>query len=194
LYNIPRKKASSSKYQDNPHLKHPSYLEILTFQRRNPDIFHWNNFKKKILLHPNLMSRTSIRKASRTEFIVFLTFSVVYFWFGILKFFPGLSPAEGLAIKTIEQLTFGVFPDYWAIKLLAIWEVGVAILLLIANTRRIASYFVLIHLVCTFTPLFLFPELCFTQVPYGFTLLGQYIVKNIVFVSALLFISFSIRK
>ena len=37
-----------------------------------------------------------------------ISIGVVFFWFGILKFFPGLSPAETLAIQTIEVLTFGL--------------------------------------------------------------------------------------
>ena len=37
-------------------------------------------------------------------------------------------------------------------------------------------------MVCTFAPLFLLPEFSFTQAPYAFTLVGQYIVKNIVFI------------
>ena len=37
---------------------------------------------------------------------------IVFLWFGVLKFFPNLSPAETLAVRTIEQLTFGaVRPD-----------------------------------------------------------------------------------
>ncbi|WP_228126435.1 hypothetical protein [Candidatus Marinarcus aquaticus] len=37
---------------------------------------------------------------------------------------------------------------------------------------------------CTFTPLVILPELSFTQAPYAFTLVGQYIVKNVVFILA----------
>jgi uncharacterized membrane protein YkgB len=33
---------------------------------------------------------------------------IVFLWFGVLKLIPGLSPAEGLAGKTIETLTLGV--------------------------------------------------------------------------------------
>ena len=33
---------------------------------------------------------------------------VVYLWFGMLKFFPGISPAETIAIDTITELTLGV--------------------------------------------------------------------------------------
>ncbi|MDX9846530.1 MAG: hypothetical protein RBT74_06075 [Tenuifilaceae bacterium] len=36
----------------------------------------------------------------------------------------------------------------------------------------------------TFTPVFLFPDEVFTAIPYAPTLEGQYIIKNIVIVSA----------
>ena len=43
-----------------------------------------------------------------------------------------------------------------------------------------------LHLACTFVPLFFFMDLSFTRSPYGFTLVGQYIMKNVVMVSAAL--------
>src|SRR3990172_9064695 len=36
-----------------------------------------------------------------------VSLGVVFLWFGILKFFPGLSPAQGLATQTIDTLTMG---------------------------------------------------------------------------------------
>ncbi|MFM1878245.1 MAG: hypothetical protein RLZZ241_1111, partial [Bacteroidota bacterium] len=43
-----------------------------------------------------------------------------------------------------------------------------------------------IHISLTFTPMFVFPEVCFTTFPYGLTLIGQYIVKNVVFFGVML--------
>ena len=36
---------------------------------------------------------------------------IVFFWFGALKLFPGVSPAETLAGRTIEALDAGRGPD-----------------------------------------------------------------------------------
>lgn len=33
---------------------------------------------------------------------------IIYLWFGVPKFFPGVSPAEPLASETVARLTFGV--------------------------------------------------------------------------------------
>src|SRR5215204_4031866 len=37
-----------------------------------------------------------------------ISVGIVFLWFGLLKFFPNLSPAEDLAARTISTLTFGV--------------------------------------------------------------------------------------
>jgi len=111
--------------------------------------------------------------------------ALVYLWFGALKFVPGLSPADALAKDTVRVLTFGLIPDAVNLLLLAIWEVGIG---LIFCSGRFVSFGVkaaVVHIVLTFTPLFFFPALSFTHVPYGFTLVGQYIVKNVVFLVAL---------
>ena len=110
---------------------------------------------------------------------------VVYLWFGILKFFPGLSPAEELAGATIERLTLGFLEPAMGVFLLAIWEVGIGLLLLTGSFQKWALWAALVHICCTFTPLLFFPDLCFTEVPFGLTLVGQYIFKNLVFLGVM---------
>jgi ABC-type uncharacterized transport system permease subunit len=45
----------------------------------------------------------------------------------------------------------------------------------------------------TITPLFLFPNECFTVIPFAPTLEGQYIIKNIVLISAGIVIGATVR-
>ena len=40
----------------------------------------------------------------------------------------------------------------------------------------------------------LLPEVCFTDFPYGLTLEGQYIVKNLIIISSALVIGGTVRK
>ena len=56
---------------------------------------------------------------------------LVFLWFGGLKFFTGLSPAEDLAYKTITDLTFGLLPKQAIVYGLATWEgvIGLGLLL-----------------------------------------------------------------
>ncbi|MBP6825567.1 MAG: DoxX family protein [Saprospiraceae bacterium] len=110
---------------------------------------------------------------------------IVYVWFGALKFFSGLSPAEVLAKDTIRIITFGLIPDEVNIILLAAWEVGVGLMLLSGIFTRYAVIAAIVHICFTFTPLLFFPDVSFTHAPYGFTIIGQYIVKNLVFAVAL---------
>ncbi len=115
-----------------------------------------------------------------------ISIGVIYIWFGSLKFFPALSPAENLAKNTIHELTFGLIADSKSIILLAILEVGIGILLLLKLWRKTTIVVALFHMALTFTPLLLFPLDSFKEPPLIPTLLGQYIGKNFVIVAALI--------
>ncbi|MCB0476101.1 MAG: doxx family protein [Flavobacteriaceae bacterium] len=115
-----------------------------------------------------------------------ISIGIVYLWFGALKFIPGVSPAERLAENTIDALFFGLIPSNVSVILLAVWEVLIGILLILNVYKRFGIILALIHMGFTFTPLFLFPDLSFTHPPFEFTIIGQYIVKNLIIVCALL--------
>ena len=117
--------------------------------------------------------------------VLTISIGIVYLWFGALKFFPHLSPAEDLAKNTIDMLDFGLIPSNVAIILLALWETGIGLLLVFNLFRRWALGIAIIHIVLTFTPMFFFPEQIFNNGPFNLTLLGQYIIKNIVIFSIL---------
>lgn len=111
-----------------------------------------------------------------------LSLGIIFVWYGMLKFFPTLSPAEDLAIKTIDIMFFHLIDGSLSIKLLAILEVAIGIGFLSGYYTKLVTIIFLSHMLCTFAPLFILPELSFTHAPYAFTLVGQYIVKNIVFI------------
>ncbi|MDZ7777215.1 MAG: hypothetical protein U5L09_17180 [Bacteroidales bacterium] len=50
-----------------------------------------------------------------------------------------------------------------------------------------------LQMVGTITPIFIFPGEVFTQFPYGLTLEGQYIIKNVVLVSAAIALGATVR-
>lgn len=109
---------------------------------------------------------------------------VNFFWFGMLKFFPGVSPAEALATMTIDVLTFGLIAPAVSVKLLAIWEVIIGLGFLTGIYLKTVIKIFFLHMVLTFAPLFFFPDLCFTDLPFALTIVGQYIIKNLVFIMA----------
>ena len=126
--------------------------------------------------------------------ILRISIGVIYIWFGILKFFPGLSPAEELAKETIHLLTFGYIDSDLSLLLLAIWETSMGILMVSGLYLKLVIRIVLLHMICTFTPLFLLPDVAFTSTPLALTLIGQYIIKNIVIISALFVIATSSKQ
>lgn len=123
-----------------------------------------------------------------------LSIGVIFFWFGILKFFPGLSPAQDLAIRTIDLLTFGLVPGSISIYLLASWEVLIGIGLLTGVYMRVTLLLLFAQMIGTMSPVFLFPEEVFTRIPYAPTLEGQYIIKNLVIISAGFVMGATVRK
>jgi len=121
---------------------------------------------------------------NKTITLIRLSLGIIFIWYGMLKFFPTLSPAEELATKTIDILFFGLINPELSIKLLAFLEVGIGLGFIFGIYVRFITVVFIGHMLFTFTPLFLLPELSFTHAPYAFTLVGQYIVKNIVFIFA----------
>ena len=87
-----------------------------------------------------------------------ISIGIVFLWFGMLKYFEGLSPAEGLALKTIDMLTFQLIPDKAIIYGLATWEVLIGLGLLLNYFMRETLLLLYLQMVGTFSPVFLFPE------------------------------------
>lgn len=125
--------------------------------------------------------------------ILRVALGVVFFWFGVLKFFPGLSPAEGLAVKTIEVLTFGLVPGNVSLILLATLECVIGLGLISGKFMRLILLLLAFQMVGAASPLFIFPGEAFLRIPYAPTLEGQYIIKNIVLISAGLVIGATVR-
>lgn len=118
---------------------------------------------------------------------------VVFLWFGALKFFPGLSPAQDLAARTIDVLTLGLMPEPVSLFLLASLECAIGLGLLTGRHMRATLMLLAFQMAGTLTPLVLFPGEVFTYGIYAPTLEGQYIIKNIVLISAGLVLGATVR-
>lgn len=123
-----------------------------------------------------------------------LSVGIIFFWFGILKFIPGLSPAQDLAIRTIDLLSFGLVPGNISIYILAVWEVLIGIGLLTGVYMRATLLLLFLQMLGTLAPIFLFSSEVFTKIPYAPTLEGQYIIKNLVIISAGIVLGATVRK
>jgi len=123
--------------------------------------------------------------------ITFLRYSlgIIYIWFGILKPF-GLSPAQELVENTV----------YWFdnpktfVPILGWWEVVIGLTMCIKPLIRVSIFLLFIQMPGTFLPLILLPEVCFNNFPFGLTLEGQYIIKNLIIISAALVVGSTVRN
>jgi len=116
-----------------------------------------------------------------------ISIGIVFIWFGLLK--PlGISPAAELVRRTVYW-----FSADWFIPFLGWWEVAIGLGLLYRPLIRIAILLLFLQMGGTVLPLFLLPEVCFTTIPFGLTLEGQYIIKNLVLISAALVIGGTVR-
>ncbi len=114
---------------------------------------------------------------------------IIYIWFGALK--PlGLSPAQELVENTVywfeDPKTF--------VPILGVWEIVIGITICIKPLIRVALFLLFLQMPGTFLPLILFPDVCFTNFPFGLTLEGQYIVKNLIIISAAIVVGSTVRK
>lgn len=118
--------------------------------------------------------------------------AVIFIWFGLLKPF-GLSPAEGLIIQTVDWMPL-LAAETW-VAVIGWWEVAIGVLFLFRPTLRFAIGLLALQMVGTFMPLVILPSVTFQdgRVPYGLTLEGQYIVKNLLIISAALVVGGTVR-
>ncbi|HEU4324789.1 MAG TPA: DoxX family protein [Roseiflexaceae bacterium] len=117
-----------------------------------------------------------------------ISIGVVFLWFGALKLVPGLSPAEGLIRATVTVVPMAIF-----LPLLACWEMLIGLGFISGRWTRLTILLLFCQMPGTFAPVLLRPDLVFTVLPFGLTMEGQYIVKNLVLISAALVIGATAR-
>ena len=136
-----------------------------------------------------------IARSMRSVGIPALRYSlaIIFIWFGILKPF-GISPAADLVISTVHWLPW-LEPLTW-LYIIGWWEVAIGITFLFHRTIRIAIALLALQMVGTFMPLVLLPEVTFQpgRIPYAPTMEGQYIIKNLLIISAALTVGGTARQ
>lgn len=113
-----------------------------------------------------------------------ISVGAVFLGFGFLKFFPGVSPAQDLSIKTISLLTFGVVPWRVGLVAIAVLESFIGICLLANRWMRLAVWLLAIEFVGILAPLVLLPGRLFSGPHHAPTLEGQYVLKDFILVAA----------
>lgn len=104
--------------------------------------------------------------------------------FGVLKYFPGVSPGENLTKATTHLLTFGLIPDDVSIVAIATLECFIGISLIAGRWMRAAIWLLAIEFVGILSPLVLLPGRLFAGPHHAPTLEGQYVLKDVILVGA----------
>jgi len=120
--------------------------------------------------------------------ILRICLGIIFLWFGILKFFTELSPAEDLVRNTVYFMDPDIF-----IPILALWESVIGVGLITGKYMRLTLLLLFLQMPGTVLPLIILPEKVWTIFPYGLTLEGQYIIKNLVLISAGLVLGATVR-
>ena len=113
--------------------------------------------------------------------ILRVSLGLVFLGFGVLKFFPGASPAEALVMRTIDTLTLGVIDGRNAVLLTALMECFIGLTLVTGKFLRTGLLVLGFSLVGIMSPLVLFFGDLFPGTP---TLEAQYVLKDIVLAAA----------
>ena len=110
-----------------------------------------------------------------------ISLGLVFLGFGVLKFFPGASPAEALVIRTLDTLTLGIVDGRNAVLLTALMECFIGLTLVTGKFLRTGLLVLGLSLVGIMSPLVLFFGDLFPGTP---TLEAQYVLKDIVLAAA----------
>jgi putative oxidoreductase len=108
----------------------------------------------------------------------------IFLGFGVLKYFPGVSPAQNLTEATTHILFLGLIPGSIAIKMIATLECFIGICLLSGRWMRLAIWLLAIEFIGILAPIFLLPARLFAGPHHAPTLEGQYCLKDIILVTA----------
>lgn len=125
--------------------------------------------------------------------ILRVSLGVVFLCFGFLKFFPGISPAENLTATTTSILTFGLVPASVALVAIATLECVIGIWLLVGRALRGVIYLLFVELVGILSPIPLLAGRLFMGPHNAPTLEGQYVLKDVIIVGAVLVLGATLR-
>lgn len=118
-----------------------------------------------------------------------VSIGIVYIWFGGLKV-AGISPAAPLIA---EAWRFVPIPMDRFIQLVGALEVLIGLGLITGIAMRAVILAMMLQMLGAMSPLVLSPGRLWMAFPFALTLEGQYVIKDIVFISAALVIGATVR-
>lgn len=121
--------------------------------------------------------------------LIRISLATVFLWFGLLKIFD-VSPVSDLVSRTV----YWVDPD-WFVPFLGVLEVVIGLALLIGRGLRLVLPLFAAQMLGTFLVLVVLPEIAFQEGnPLLLTTEGEFVVKNLVLLSAGLAVGGQVRR
>ena len=118
-----------------------------------------------------------------------ISLAIVFLWFGALKLI-GQSPVAELVSSTVYWL-----PPRILVPVLGAWEMAIGVGLAFRLFLRSTLFLLFAQLAGTFLVLFVLPERAFAAGnPFLLTLEGEFVVKNIILLSAGIVIGATVRR
>ncbi len=168
--------------------------EMMTATKKSDDVPRIPQSESEAILE-TLDTSQPIHAGSRDEAIAIwlartsittlrISLGAVFFLFGLLKLFDNVSPAERISVRTVEALTFDLISGDVARIAVAVMEVSIGVLMISGRFQRLALALLAVAMIGILAPLALFPEELFSGKFRAPTLLGQYVIKDIVLLTA----------
>ncbi len=117
----------------------------------------------------------------------------IFLGFGLLKFFPGFSPAESLAVRTFALLTLGLVPATVARVFIATLECAIGLSFLTGRCLRVGLVLLGVQMLGALSPLVLLTGEMFSGSHHAPSLEGQYVIKDVVLIAAGMVIAATVK-
>ena len=108
---------------------------------------------------------------------------IIFVWFGLLKV-CGVSPAAELVSRT-----FFFIPAHIIVPVLGVAEIAIGLCFIFRRLLPLGLCLLALHLPGTFLSYLVVPELCFVRAPFLLTADGEFVLKNLLLISAALFLA-----
>jgi uncharacterized membrane protein YkgB len=118
-----------------------------------------------------------------------LSIGILFLWLGILKLFPGVSPAEPIMRAGMPSF----LPMDYFIPFAGVWEVIIGLGFITGLFPRLILGMTIVTLCTTLSIFVLAPTLIWQQFPFLLTFEGQYVIKDIVIISSALALLATVR-
>lgn len=151
-------------------------------------------FAVRPMLAAHHLEQWIVRRMAHNGLLVTrIALGIVFLWFGVLKLLPVVLPIDLLAERTLTLITFHLFRPETCLHVLAVFEMIIGLGMLTKRLLRLTVSLLFLQMPGTFLPLVLLRHETWITFPYLPTFEGQYIIKNLVLISAGIIVGATVR-